>query len=562
MQNYEKKRWFSLLKKIIPNKYHSTKVVFFLFVLILFNTPTKFLNKNILIIIALSFLNIGCSTKGVDKKAVEGENKKPNIVFILADDLGYGDVGFNGATKVKTPNMDRIAKEGMIFNNAYSPHSVCTPSRYSLMTGRYAWRTWNGHITVWANDPLLIDTTRVTLPKVLKSVGYSTAIIGKWHLGFGVPGTDGWDDIKGPDYNKELKPGPLEVGFDYFYGIPHTGQKPNVYIENHKVLGLKSGDNMRIVLDPKWKNRPSYLNRIGVPDHKFEGNEDARYNHDELAVHLTEKAVEYIDKQKNSSPFFLYFAHRNTHAPLRPNPKFKGTSEIGVYGDFVNELDWSVGQVLDALDRNGLSENTIVIISSDNGGVKDYKASQFIDVNGHKINGPFFGQKTEAYEGGVHVPLAIRWPHKIKPETNSKSIVALTDFLATIAEINKVSLPWNAGEDSFSFLSEMLGTKPLLTSRESVIVDATSGLFAIRRGPWKFISGQGGGGVHWSKEENILMMPHEWTFKQDLDNPPGQLYNLDEDPSETNNLYYKYPEKVVSLRAELREIEYNGRSKK
>lgn len=529
------------------------------------NRPSRLANTTraphsvIIVVMGIILIGYGCSPKRVKGDDGPQREKRPNIIFILADDLGYGDVGFNGARKVRTPNIDRISEEGMRFSNAYSPHSVCTPTRYALMCGRYAWRTWNGHITVWANDPLLIDTTRVTVPKILKSVGYKTAIIGKWHLGFGDPAAEGWDIIKGPDYNEELRPGPLEVGFDYFYGIPHTGQKPNVYIENHEVQGLHTGDNMQIVLDSKWKDRPSYLDRIGVPDHRFTGNENARYQHNDLAVHLTGKAVDYIDRQ-DDEPFFLYFAHRNTHAPLKPNAKFEGTSEIGVYGDFVNEFDWSVGEVLNALDRKGLSENTIVVISSDNGGVTDYRDSNFILVNGHKVNGPFFGQKTEAYEGGVHIPLAVRWPKKVEAGTSSDAIVGLNDFLATLAELNEITLPWNAGEDSFSFLSELLGTRPERPRRESIVVDATSGLMGIRRGAWKFISGQGGGGVHWNKQENLLMMPHEWNFDWDADNPPGQLYNLATDPSETDNLYYQHPEKVVALRAELRDILYRGRS--
>ena len=513
-------------------------------------------------ILLLSILaTVSCKNKVDHKIEVVSKNKKPNIVFIFADDLGYGDVSFNGAKKVNTPNIDRLASEGIVFNNAYAPHSVCTPSRYSLMCGRYAWRTWNGHTTVWANDPLLIDTTRVTLPKVLKSVGYKTAIIGKWHLGFGTPGAKNWDDLKGPDFNKELRPGPLEVGFDYFYGIPHTGQKPNVYIENYHVVGLGKGEDMEVVLDDRWKNRSTYLDRIGVPDHKFIGNVGARYDHDDLAVHLTENAVDYINKQ-NEEPFFLYFAHRNVHAPLKPNPKFQGISEIGVYGDFINEFDWSVGQVLDALERKGLSQNTIVILSSDNGGVKNYKASQFIEINGHKINGPFFGQKTEVFEGGVHVPLAIRWPDRIKPGSRSNAIVALTDFFATIADLNDVTLPYNAGEDSFSFLSELLQTKPEKPQRQSVVLDATSGLMAIRRGEWKFIAGQGGGGIHWDEKQNISMLPHKWNYPEDHGNPPGQLYNLIKDTSEATNLYYQYPKMVTELKAELREIEYSGRSRK
>ncbi len=503
--------------------------------------------------VLLSLSNSGCRKD--DEKA-----GKPNIVFILADDLGYGDMSCNGANKVQTPNMDRLALEGMRFTNAYSPHSVSSPTRYSLMTGRYAWRTWNGHITVWANDPLLIDTARTTLPRILKSSGYRTAIIGKWHLGFGTPRTPGWDPVKGPDYNRALKPGPLEVGFDYFYGIPHVGQKPHVFIENHHVVGLEEGDTMEIVLDERWEDRPVYLERIGVPAHSFKGNEEVRYEHEELAVHLTRKAVDWIETRRKE-PFFLYFAHRNVHGPIIPNPRFRGATEIGVYGDFIKELDWSVGEILDALDREGLTENTLVIMSSDNGAVKDYLDSKIIEYNGHRPNGPFFGQKTEAYEGGVHVPLLVRWPGVVEPGSESGILVALTDMLATIAELMDFPLAWNAGEDSFSFLYELLGKEPEQPVRENVVVDATSGIMAIRKGPWKLIGGQGGGGVHWDEDANIRMLPHKWHYPGDPRNPPGQLYNLENDIGETDNLYYSNYETVVRLKALLRDIQYRGRSR-
>lgn len=487
--------------------------------------------------------------------------KQPNIVFILADDLGYGDLGAYGATQIKTPHMDQLADEGMRFTNAYSPHSVCTPTRYSLMTGRYAWRSWNGHITVWANDPLLIDTARLTLPKLLKRDGYKTALIGKWHLGFGSPDTPGWDAVRGPDYNRALTPGPLEVGFDYFYGIPHVAQKPHVYIENHHVVGLSEDDSMAIVLDERWLNRTNYLQRIGVPRHQFIGNESARYTHDDMAMHITEKAVEYIEAQNEDEPFFLYFAHRNVHGPLRPNERFQGSSEVGVYGDFVHELDWSVGEVLKALDSMGIAENTIVFLSSDNGGVKNYLDSRKVDFNGHFINGPLFGQKTEAYEGGTRVPLLVRWPGVIKVGSQSGQIVALTDMLATMAEFTEQTIDWDVGEDSFSFLHVLEGRPSRQQVRDHVVVDATSGLMGIRKGSWKLITGQGGGGVNWNEDENYRILTHEWNHPDDPDHPPGQLYHLEDDIGETENLYYSNPQKVVELQALLRDIKYGGRSR-
>lgn len=471
----------------------------------------------------------------------------PNIVIILADDLGYGDLSCYGATRIKTPNIDRLAEEGMRFTDAHSPHSVCTPSRYGLLTGRYAWRTWNGSGTLWSDDPLLIETNRLTLSKLLKSAGYSTAIIGKWHLGFGAPGTPGWDDKNGPDYNLELKPGPLEVGFDYFFGVPHVGQYPHVYIENHRIVGLDPRDPIKIVLDPKW-NRASYLQRLGVPTHTFTGGVAARYQHEDLGVKLTEKTVEWIDQQRKE-PFFLYVAHRDPHGPYRPHARFKGTSEIGAYGDMINELDWSVGEILKALERRGLTDRTLVIFASDNGGVTDYRDSKVAEVAGHKLNGPWFGQKTEAYEGGCRVPLVVRWPGKVRPGSQSDKLVALTDLMATSAEVLGQALPVDAGEDSFSFLPTLLSREAVQPVRQSIVQDSSGGMFAIREGAWKLILGQGGGGFRG------INRPHDST------KPPAQLYNLIDDPGETKNLYGTQPVIEARLRSLLREIQFSGRSR-
>lgn len=510
--------------------------------------------------LALGFLTYLFMGAGFGEKPA-----RPNIVFILADDLGYGDLSCYGATKVTTPNIDRLAGEGIRFMNAYSPHSVCTPSRYALMTGQYAWRTWNGHQTVWADDPLLIDTARLTLPKLLKSAGYHTALIGKWHLGFGAPGSPGWKEPGGPDYNRPLKPGPLEIGFDYFWGVPHVGQQPNVYIENHRVVGLSENSGIKIGLDEKWQGRVSYLERRGTPAHTFTGEELMRYQQEDLAVSLTEKAVNWLKDQarfqRRSGPFFLYFAHRNVHGPLAPAQQFKGTSSIGVYGDFINELDWSIGEILNVLEREGLSKNTVVIFSSDNGGVRYPQNSRIVDYNGHRANGPFSGQKTEALEGGVHVPLLVRWPGVVQPGSKSGHLVALTDMLATLADFYHKPLPWNAGEDSFSFLHVLTGKKATQPIRENIVVDGKNGLFAIRQGPWKFIAGQGGGGYDWDEKKDIRMAPHQWDYKTEPGNPPGQLYNLEQDIGETSNLYEIRQDILVPLRATLRQIQYSGRSR-
>ena len=500
---------------------------------------------------------------------------KPNIVFILADDLGYGDLGCYGATKVKTPNIDRLAREGMRFTDAHSPASVCTPSRYNLITGRYCWRTWAGHGTIWANDPLLIDDGRLTVASLLKSAGYFTGIVGKWHLGFGRPGTPGWDDMLGPDFNGELKPGPLDVGFDYFYGMPAVGQHPNIFIENRRVVGLDPIDPIRFINDPRPEYRVDYLHRPRtLPTNlQMASGKSAEYVFEDAAIRLTDKAVAFIE-QHRSQPFFLYLAHRNIHQPLKPNARFKGTSEIGVYGDYIDELDWSVGEVLDTLDRLNLSDNTLVFFSSDNGAV--VSAKRHIDhpqIKGHLVNGPLRGQKTEVYEGGHREPFIARWPGRIKAASTSKQLIALTDVVATYADLLGLSLPHDGAEDSISFAPVLLGAPQTAGTRQSLVNDSVMGLFSIREGPWKLIAGRGGGGgseksgpESASDEEagpGLVKEPERNipATAPTAAEPPGQLYNLDDDLGETKNLYNEKPELVQRLTTLLEKIKNDGRSR-
>ena len=474
----------------------------------------------------------------------------PNIVFILADDLGYGDLSCYGATKVRTPNIDRLANEGMRFTDAHSPHSVCTPTRYGLLTGRYAWRTWAKSRCVWSDDPLLIDTERMTLPKLLRSAGYATGCVGKWHLGFGAPGQSGWLGSLGPDYNAPLKPGPLETGFDYFYGIPHVGQFPHVYIENHRIVGLRPDAPLRIVRDERLAARSSFLERFNLtPRHTFTGGESALYRHEDLAVHLTEKAVEWL-RANRQKRFFLYFAQRNVHSPLKPNARFAGKSEIGVYGDFILELDWSVGRILDTLDELGLADDTLVFFSSDNGGVQmGHRPADVVDYDGHKANGPLRGQKTEIYEGGHRVPLLARLPGTVKPGAVSDRLAALTDTIATISELIAKPLPLGAAEDSFSYLSALTGGTPRSALRDSIAHDGNRGKFAVRQGDWKLLLAQDGGGIG-SDERRF-----------DPAQPPAQLYNLADDLAERTNLYEQRPDIVARLTALLGKIRDSGRSR-
>lgn len=469
----------------------------------------------------------------------------PNIVVILADDLGYGDLSCYGATQVETPNLDRLCQQGTRFTDAHSPHSVCTPTRYALLTGRYAWRTWAKHRCVWSDDPLLIDPTRLTVPGLLKNAGYQTACIGKWHLGFGSPDNATWSDRSGPDYNESLKPGPLEVGFDYFFGIPHVGQHPHLFIKDHHVVGVSDAKPIEIILDPRTRGRQDFRQRFNItPWHEFSGGDSGLYRHEELATRLTREAVDWLDQQQER-PFFLYFALRNVHSPLKPNARFAGTSKIGVYGDFIAELDWSVGELLKALDRNGLKETTLVLFSSDNGGVQmGHRPADVVNYNGHLANGPLRGQKTEVYEGGHRVPLIARWPGHILPGGESDALVALIDVLATFAELTGQKLPPGAGPDSFSFLPQLVDAAPTGPVRNHLVMDANdnTGFWAVREGNWKLILGQHGGGS---------IGP---AGPVDLNSPPGQLYHLKTDISERGNVYANYPERVEQLTQLLRDL--------
>ncbi len=500
---------------------------------------------SILMVSIVIFLSMGHRAVSQDSRP----GNQPNVLIILADDLGYGDLSCYGASKVKTPNIDRIARTGMLFTDAHSPASVCSPSRYNLLTGRYAWRTWVQSSTVWANDPLLIEPERFTLADLFHQQGYTTACIGKWHLGFGEPGMKGWDDVLGPDYNQELRPGPLELGFDYFWGFPHVGQHPHFIIENHQVLGLEKDDPVSITPDPRKGFELDYLHRprSGAASLGVEGGTKAMYDHEDLANMITGRAVSWIQDVSTDKPFFLYLAHRNIHGPMIPDPQFKGKSEIGKRGDFLLEFDHSIGQVLDALDQKGLTENTIILFASDNGGIARHEPTDYAEDHGHFVNGPLRGQKTSVYEGGNRVPFMISWPGTIPAGSKSVTLVALTDLLATFAEFFEVELSENSGEDSFSFLASLFNRESTQVHRTNMVNDSYIGLLSIRKDNWKLITGPGGGGIR----SETLDLSGE---------PPVQLYNLTTDLKEQYNVYEEHPGMVKDLTKLLSEIKKQQRS--
>jgi arylsulfatase A-like enzyme len=456
----------------------------------------------------------------------------PSIVYLLADDLGIGDPGcFNPKSKIPTPNLDRLAREGVRCTDVHSSSAVCTPTRYGIMTGQYAWRTRLKQGVFQGYDTPLIEPGRMTVASLLKQHGYATACVGKWHLGLGM--------IKPTDYDKPLSPGPRAVGFDYFFGIPASlDMVPYVYVENEKVLAA-----------PTEKIADSASQREGGMGFFRGGPIAPGFKHDEVLPRCTDKAIAWLEEQAKSrpgKPFFLYFALTGPHTPWLPTKEFAGKSQAGAYGDFVVETDASMGRILETLDRLKLTDTTLVIATSDNGA---HWLPADIAKYDHRANLHYRGQKADIHEGGHRIPFLARWPGKIKPGTVSEATFGLQDLLASCADIVGVKLPDNAGEDSLSFLPALQGMPPA-TGREAIVVHSGQGMFAIRKGPWKLIDGLGSGG---------FTAPA--TVKPQPDGPTGQLFNLADDPEEKTNLFQKKPEVVKELAYLLAKYKSTGRSR-
>ena len=463
---------------------------------------------------------------------------KPNIVFILADDLGSGDLGcYNKESRIPTPNMDRLAREGVRFTDMHSPSAVCTPTRYGLLTGRYAWRTPLESGVLRGYSGALIETNRMTLPKLLRKYGYATAGIGKWHLGFqGNP----MDKEFKVDYAKPLRPGPTTAGFDYFFGIPASlDMEPYLYVEND-----------RAVEQPAEQIQASKPQRQGGTGFWRAGPIAPGFKHVEVLPMVTKKAVGYLERQTIDSPgkpFFLYFALTAPHEPWQPISEFRGESRAGDYGDFVVQVDWTIGQVLETLDRLKLSDKTLIVVTSDNGA---HWTPADIEKFGHRANMHYRGQKSDIWEAGHRVPFIARWPGKTKPGTTSDQLGCLTDMIATFAALIEENLPADAGEDSFNLLPALLNERPAGPTRDTIVLHSGNGVFAIRQGSWKLIQGLGSGGF--TQPATVQPAP---------DGPTGQLYNLVEDMGETNNLYEEKPEIVTRLSALLEKYRQQGRSR-
>jgi arylsulfatase A-like enzyme len=455
----------------------------------------------------------------------------PNIIFILADDMGYGDPGcYNKDSKIPTPNIDRLAADGIRFTDAHTPSSVCTPTRYGLLTGRYCWRTRLKQGVFQGYDPLLIEPGRMTLASLLRSRGYVTGCVGKWHLGLGKTAPT--------DYTQPLRPGPGDTGFDYSFIIPASlDMPPYVFVENE-----------RCTEQPTEKIGDSKMRRYGGEGFWRGGAIAPGFKHIDVLPAFTRKAIEFIEKQaKESKPFFLYLPLNAPHTPWMPTSEYQGKSKVGWYGDFVIQTDATVGQVLDALDRLKLRENTIVIFTSDNGA---HWLPSDIQQFGHRANGSWRGQKADVWEAGHRVPFIVRWPGRVRPGSTAPQTICLTDMLATFAEVVGEKLPDNSGEDSFSMLPVLLGKAGNRPIRDSVIHHSASGMFAIRAGDWVLIDGLGSGGFTPPRTE-----------KPQPGGPAGQLYHLGDDPQQEKNRYQEQPEVVARLRSLLQKHKESGRTR-
>ncbi|MGA2256238.1 MAG: arylsulfatase [Thermoguttaceae bacterium] len=481
--------------------------------------------------------------------------QRPNIVFILADDIGYGDFGCYGATKVKTPNVDRLASQGLRFTDAHSMASVCTPSRYALLTGEYAFRK-KGTGIASGIEGLLIEPDRVTAPSLLKQVRYATGIVGKWHLGLGTCPTD---------YNGEIKPGPPEIGFDYAWIMPATGDRvPCVWVENHRVFGLDPSDPIKLDYSVQRGAPESFLNgipRIG----KQTGGKTALWKDEEISTVIAAKSCAFIEQHKDQ-PFFLEVATHNIHVPRVPNPKFRGVSQCGVRGDTIVEFDWTAGQVLDTLDRLKLADNTLVILTSDNGGILDSNGPDIehggtVETNnGHLFNGVLRGTKGTIWEGGTRLPLITRWPGRIQPGVSGE-LVCHVDMLASFAALTGQKLAETDGPDSFNVLPALLGEKLQEPCREYLVEQDNAGnALALRNGSWKFIPGTGKGNAK-AMRRPVVENRFEAVAKRDFPPIAAEFYDLPDDLSETKNIAAAHPNLVAELSTKLTEIKTKGRSR-
>lgn len=488
-----------------------------------------------------------------------GDNQfeKPNIIIFYVDDLGFSDIGINGAINVKTPNIDQLAAEGINFTDAHSTAATCTPSRYALLTGEHGFRI-NSDI-LEGDAPALITEGKPTLPSMLKKQGYKTAVIGKWHLGFG-DGNINW--------NKKVASGPLEIGFDYSFLMPITGDRvPTVFLENHHVVNLENSDPIEVNYQNKVGNRPHGDERPdlvryaadeqhndtiinGVPRiGSISGGEKALWVDEDIPHIFNEKAKDFIHENQDG-PFFLFYSFHDVHVPRLPHPDFAGMTTMGPRGDAIAQVDWMVGTLMNELSKFGIDQNTMIIFTSDNGPVLNdgYEDGAVQNLNGHKPAGPYRGGKYSAFEAGTRMPTILHWQNKVNPGV-SNALLSQVDFYASIAALLGVELSRDEAIDSINMLPAFLNHKE--TGREYIIEESVATL-SLRKGKWKYISP--------TQERDIKRT--EWV-KTDKNIEGGfseveQLYNLENDSAETNNIAGSFPEITIKMRKKLKELRQNG----
>lgn len=480
----------------------------------------------------------------------------PNIVFILADDLGYGDVGcYNPTSKVPTPNLDRLAREGVRFTDAHSPATVCSPTRYSLLTGRMCFRTGRSRVFSGVGGPCLIEDGRLTLPQMLKDKGYATAMFGKWHVGMSFFDKDGkrieeqgLQAVKEIDFSREVGGSPVDYGFDQFYGTACCPTTDWLYAYI---------DGKRIPVPPVKQVDKSTLPKHPYANDCRGGMVAPNFNLEDVDLVFLKKSQEFLKKQEKGKPFFLFHSMQAVHLPSFPAKQFQGKSGQGPHGDFIYQMDWTVGVLMKTLKEQGFAENTIVMFGSDNGPEVPTIIAMRRD---HKHDGarPWRGVKRDQWEGGHRTPFIVKWPGVAKPGSESDELVSLTDVFATCAAINGVKFPQDAGEDSFDLTGTLKGDVRNSPVRPYLLQQTFAMKLSIRKGNWKYIDHKGSGGNNYEK-------PGEWGMKQyalpDTDpDAPGQLYDLARDPGETTNLYSKNPEKVAELKGLLEKSKASGRT--
>ncbi len=492
-----------------------------------------------------SFLlgSTGCTKISAALTKTKHPKQLPNIIFILADDMGYGDLACqNPESKIPTPNLDKLAQQGTRFTNSHSPSAVCSPTRYAILTGRYCWRTRLKRWVLWPWEKPLIDKNRLTVAQLLKDAGYHTACIGKWHLGWDWPFQDGKplkksDTGKTIDFHKAIKGGPTAVGFDYYFGDDVPNFPPYCFIENDHTIGIPTE------LKPK-----SMFGHRGM---MLKG-----WRLDAVMPTITDKAVNYIkNNAKSKKPFFLYFALTAPHTPIAPAPQFRHKSKAGPYGDYVYEVDYCVGRVIDTLNQLGIIGDTLIIFTSDNGSPGRDGTNMGGPINSirrkyhHNPSRPWRGIKADAWDGGHHVPFIACWKGHIPAHRVCAEPICHVDFMATAAALVGKKLPKNAAEDSYNMLNVLLGKPYHHPVRPAIISHSGAGLFCVRQGKWKLILGLGAGGF-----SGPILRPKPGQ-------PHGQLYDMKNDPKEQKNVYLEHPDIVKKLTKLLDKYKKLGRSR-